>query len=73
MAQAAFQGAWCLLQTEMHLCGAGDLQEPPPKSLKAVGRTGSQLPPAIAWKVEFLDTGSKDPDEPGCALWYNSE
>lgn len=38
----------------------------PPKSLKAVGRTGSQLSPAIAWRIEFLDTGSKDLDEPRC-------
>lgn len=38
----------------------------PPKSLKAVGRTGSQLSPATAWRIEFLDTGSKDLDEPRC-------
>jgi hypothetical protein len=45
----------------------------PPKSPKAIGRTGSQLSPAIAWRVEFLDTGSKDPDESGYGLWYNSK
>lgn len=37
----------------------------PPKSLKAVGKIGSQLSLAIVWRVEFLDTGSKDPDGPG--------
>lgn len=38
----------------------------PPKSLKAVGRTGSRLSPAITWRIEFLDTGSQDLEEPRC-------
>lgn len=58
---------------QIHLCGAGDLQKPPLKSPKPVDKMGSQLSPAIAWRLEFLATVPNILDKPGCGLWYRSE